>query len=65
MSNDNPKLNSKKQPKFFNPKLRKNVRRYVGRNDPCPCGSKTSEGKPKKFKNCCDKRYRSGELQND
>jgi preprotein translocase subunit SecA len=26
----------------------------VGRNDPCPCGSKDpATGKPKKFKNCC------------
>ncbi len=24
----------------------------VGRNDPCPCGSKTEDGRPKKYKNC-------------
>ena len=25
----------------------------VGRNDPCPCGAKKEDGKPKKYKNCC------------
>jgi uncharacterized protein YecA (UPF0149 family) len=25
----------------------------VGRNDPCPCGSKDQNGKPIKFKKCC------------
>ena len=25
----------------------------VGRNDPCPCGSKRDDGSPKKFKQCC------------
>ncbi len=24
----------------------------VGRNDPCPCGAKKSDGSPKKYKNC-------------
>jgi peptide deformylase len=24
----------------------------VGRNDPCPCGAKTTDGKPVKFKRC-------------
>lgn len=24
----------------------------VGRNDPCPCGAKTSDGRPVKFKRC-------------
>lgn len=28
----------------------------VGRNEPCPCGSVNSEGKPIKFKNCCLKK---------
>jgi predicted aspartyl protease len=25
----------------------------VGRNDPCPCGKKKTDGHPMKFKNCC------------
>lgn len=25
----------------------------VGRNDPCPCGSKKPNGEPKKYKKCC------------
>lgn len=25
----------------------------VGRNDPCPCGKRTGNGKPMKYKNCC------------
>ena len=25
----------------------------VGRNDPCPCGSKKNNGLPKKYKHCC------------
>jgi len=25
----------------------------IGRNDPCPCGALDSNGKPKKYKNCC------------
>ena len=24
----------------------------VGRNDPCPCGAKHPDGRPKKFKHC-------------
>lgn len=28
----------------------------VGRNDPCPCGSKNSGGRPVKYKNCCLKK---------
>ncbi|HRR94883.1 MAG TPA: preprotein translocase subunit SecA [Candidatus Paceibacterota bacterium] len=27
----------------------------VGRNDPCPCGAKYPDGRPKKYKNCCGK----------
>jgi preprotein translocase subunit SecA len=27
-----------------------------GRNDPCPCGRKRSDGRPVKYKNCCGKR---------
>jgi len=27
-----------------------------GRNDPCPCGKKKSDGTPVKYKNCCMKR---------
>jgi len=27
----------------------------VGRNDPCPCGAKKANGKPKKYKQCCGK----------
>jgi len=30
-----------------------------GRNDPCPCGKKRSDGKPVKYKNCCGRRSRS------
>ncbi len=26
-----------------------------GRNDPCPCGAKKEDGKPKKYKHCCGK----------
>ena len=25
----------------------------IGRNDPCPCGSKKPNGEPKKYKKCC------------
>lgn len=25
----------------------------TGRNDPCPCGSSTTDGRPRKFKRCC------------
>ena len=25
----------------------------IGRNEPCPCGSRKSDGSPKKYKNCC------------
>ncbi|MDD4062326.1 MAG: preprotein translocase subunit SecA [Candidatus Pacebacteria bacterium] len=25
----------------------------VGRNDPCPCGAKHKDGRPKKYKQCC------------
>jgi len=25
----------------------------TGRNEPCPCGSRKSDGSPKKYKNCC------------
>ena len=25
----------------------------IGRNDPCPCGAKTSDGKYIKYKKCC------------
>jgi len=35
----------KKQP------IKKDVK--VGRNDPCPCGSKKPDGTPVKYKNCC------------
>lgn len=27
----------------------------VGRNDPCPCGAKHSDGRPMKYKHCCGK----------
>jgi preprotein translocase subunit SecA len=27
----------------------------VGRNDPCPCGAKHPDGRPKKYKQCCGK----------
>jgi len=27
----------------------------IGRNEPCPCGKKKSDGKPVKYKNCCGK----------
>jgi len=27
--------------------------RGVGRNDPCPCGARDANGKPRKFKQCC------------
>jgi len=27
----------------------------IGRNDPCPCGATTPEGKPMKYKRCCGK----------
>lgn len=27
----------------------------VGRNAPCPCGKRTGDGRPNKFKNCCGK----------
>lgn len=27
----------------------------MGRNDPCPCGAKKSDGSPKKYKHCCGK----------
>ncbi len=30
-------------------------RRKVGRNDPCPCGSKKLDGSFKKYKHCCGK----------
>jgi len=33
--------------------IRSAKRRGLGRNDPCPCGKKTSDGKPVKFKHCC------------
>lgn len=26
----------------------------VGRNEPCPCGKRKPDGKPKKFKHCCE-----------
>lgn len=26
----------------------------IGRNDPCPCGRKRPNGRPMKFKNCCE-----------
>lgn len=29
------------------------IHQGVGRNDPCPCGAKGENGKPKKFKKCC------------
>ena len=29
------------------------VTRVPGRNDPCPCGAKDPDGKPKKYKKCC------------
>ena len=25
----------------------------IGRNEPCPCGSKNADGSPKKYKKCC------------
>jgi preprotein translocase subunit SecA len=27
----------------------------IGRNDPCPCGAKHPDGRPKKYKQCCGK----------
>ncbi|MCX6763504.1 MAG: hypothetical protein NTZ97_02100, partial [Candidatus Moranbacteria bacterium] len=27
----------------------------VGRNDPCPCGARHADGRPKKYKHCCGK----------
>ncbi|MFA5013839.1 MAG: preprotein translocase subunit SecA, partial [Candidatus Paceibacterota bacterium] len=27
----------------------------IGRNDPCPCGAKHPDGRPKKYKHCCGK----------
>ena len=30
----------------------------IGRNDPCPCGEKDSNGKINKFKNCCKDRLK-------
>ncbi|HRZ29885.1 MAG TPA: SEC-C metal-binding domain-containing protein [Candidatus Paceibacterota bacterium] len=27
----------------------------MGRNDPCPCGSKHPDGRPMKYKHCCGK----------
>ncbi len=27
----------------------------IGRNDPCPCGTRTKDGAPKKYKKCCIK----------
>lgn len=29
----------------------------VGRNDPCPCGATTKDGKPKKYKKCCGRKF--------
>ena len=29
------------------------LRSHVGRNDPCPCGKTSADGRPVKFKNCC------------
>jgi uncharacterized protein YecA (UPF0149 family) len=36
--------------------LRKDPR-VPGRNGPCPCGAKDSQGRPVKFKHCCLKRH--------
>jgi hypothetical protein len=32
----------------------------VGRNEPCPCGKRKSDGKPKKFKHCCEEAVKAG-----
>lgn len=35
--------------------LNQRTKRKVGRNDPCPCGAKHPDGRPKKYKHCCGK----------
>ena len=32
----------------------------VGRNEPCPCGKRKPDGKPKKFKHCCEAAVKAG-----
>lgn len=32
----------------------------VGRNEPCPCGKLRPNGKPKKYKHCCEEAVRAG-----
>lgn len=40
-----------KTPKPLIPTIRSDVK--IGRNDPCPCGAKNSNGIPVKYKKCC------------
>ena len=37
--------------------LKPSIKRFVGRNDPCPCGS------GKKFKKCCIVNYDGGQYK--
>jgi uncharacterized protein YecA (UPF0149 family) len=46
----------------ISPAEKSNYEKYFGknepkRNDPCPCGSLTADGKTKKYKKCCGKRF--------
>ena len=33
-------------------RLNQRANRKIGRNDPCPCGKKHSDGRPVKYKHC-------------
>lgn len=37
-----------------------NLKVKVGRNEPCPCGKLKPDGKPKKFKHCCEGEVKAG-----
>lgn len=36
------------------------IKTKVGRNEPCPCGKQKDDGKPMKYKNCCEDLVKAG-----
>ena len=46
-------VGQKEQGKLSHMDIDRFIYQGVGRNDPCPCGAKGENGKPKKFKKCC------------